>query len=81
MAKIKLSNVGNSKGIILQKRLLKKYSISECAELIEVEEGILIKPADAPRSGWKESFQKELLEKGYEQIVPDFLDDDTLEEY
>jgi antitoxin component of MazEF toxin-antitoxin module len=81
MATIKLSDVGNSKGVILQKRLLKKYNISEHAEILELEEGILIKKAKNPRSGWKEAFQQALNEEDYDQLIPDFLDDDPLEEY
>ncbi len=81
MPTVKLSNIGNSKGVISQKRLLKKYNIIEQAELVEVEEGILIKQVDTPRSGWKEAFQSELSEGDYEQIAPDFLDDNALEDY
>ena len=81
MATVKLSNVGNSKGIILQKRLLRKYDIREQAEIMEVKEGILIKKASNPRVGWAKAFEEGIKEDGYEQIMPDFLDDDTLEEY
>ena len=81
MATVKLSNIGNSKGLILQKRLLKKYRLSESVEIIEQDGGILLRKPDSPREGWAEAFRRGMDEEEYEQLVPDFLDDDVIEEY
>ena len=81
MSIVKLSNIGNSKGVILRKRLLKEYGIAESVEVIESPEGILLKKPDNPREGWAEAFKKEIEEYGYDQIMPDFMDDDVIEEY
>jgi len=54
--KIKLIQIGNSKGIRLPKPLIEKYDLGEKLEIIESEEGILIKPLTGVREGWEEKF-------------------------
>lgn len=81
MPTTKLANVGNSKGVILPKRLLRKYGISESVEIVEAEGGILITQTKNPREGWGLAF-KEAVETGqYERLIPDVLDDDIIDDY
>jgi antitoxin MazE len=77
----KLTDIGNSKGIILPKQLIQKYELSDKIEISESEKGILISKAKNPREGWGEAFRKAVHEQDYEQLIPDVLDDDPLDEY
>jgi len=56
--KIKLINIGNSKGLRLSKALIQQYNITEDIQLELKEDGILLKPITKPRSGWSEQFEK-----------------------
>ena len=56
--KIKLINIGNSKGLRLSKSLIQQYNINENIQLELREDGILLKPVSKPRSGWLEQFEK-----------------------
>jgi len=56
--KIKLINIGNSKGLRLSKALIQQYNITEDIQLELKEDGILLKPVNKPRSGWSEQFEK-----------------------
>jgi antitoxin MazE len=50
--------IGNSKGIRLNKKLLKKYNITDTIELILEKECIILKPKVSVRSGWEKAFKK-----------------------
>jgi antitoxin MazE len=56
--KIKLINIGNSKGLRLSKALIQQYNITEDIQLELKEDGILLKPLTKPRIGWSEQFEK-----------------------
>ncbi|MEI8053877.1 MAG: AbrB/MazE/SpoVT family DNA-binding domain-containing protein [Bacteroidota bacterium] len=56
--KIKLINIGNSKGLRLSKALIQQYNITEDIQLELKEDGILLKPLAKPRSSWSEQFEK-----------------------
>lgn len=81
MSTVKLANVGNSKGVIIPKRLLRKYGIYENVEMIEVEGGILITQTQNPREGWGAAFKQAVESGQYETIIPDVLDDDIIDDY
>jgi antitoxin MazE len=48
--------IGNSKGIRLNKALLEKYQITDKVELILENDYILIKSVAKPRKNWEEAF-------------------------
>ena len=52
----RLIQIGNSKGIRLPKNMIEKYHLVDELEIIESEEGIIIKPATKVREGWDEAF-------------------------
>lgn len=56
--KIKLINIGNSKGLRLPKALIQQYNISDDLQIELKEDGILLKPITRLRSGWSEQFEK-----------------------
>ncbi len=51
-----IRQVGNSKGIILPKSILKQCRFETEIDLEVREEGLLIKPVSGKRAGWKEAF-------------------------
>lgn len=53
---ISVVQIGNSKGIRLNKMLLEKYQIQDSVELILENDYILIKPIPKPRQNWNEAF-------------------------
>ena len=57
--RIRIANIGNSRGIILPKSILKQVKL-ETELNLEVENGkiILSPPVKSAREGWAESFQK-----------------------
>jgi antitoxin MazE len=56
--KIKVINIGNSKGIRLPQTILRQYHISNDLELELKKDGILLKPLGKARDGCEEQFKK-----------------------
>lgn len=78
---VQLINVGNSKGIILGKILLKKYGFVDKIEIVMKEDHLELKPVKPPRQGWDEAF-KEMHERGEDRLLDDdILDDDLMEDW
>ena len=71
--------IGNSKGIRLPLAVLKQCGIDSKVELEIQDNCIIIKPIKRPRQGWAEAF--ELMHKNHDDplVIPDELDDETLE--
>ena len=57
----RLINIGNSKGIRIPKNVIEKYHFGETLDVIETDEGILVKAIDAPRKGWEDQFKNAQL--------------------
>ena len=55
--KVKLINIGNSKGLRLPKTIIQQYKIGEDLQIELQEDGILLKPLTKPRTGWSEQFE------------------------
>ncbi len=53
---VSVVQIGNSKGIRLNKMLLEKYQITDKVELILENDHILIKSIDKPRQNWDKAF-------------------------
>ena len=69
----KLIQIGNSKGIRLPKSLIEKYDLTEELEIVETDEGIIIKPVSSVRSGWEEQFKSANLENTPDDDFSDFM--------
>ena len=54
---IKLVPVGNSKGIRIPSRLIKKYRLLSNLVLEETEKGLLLREAGDGKLSWEETFQ------------------------
>ncbi len=65
----KLIQIGNSKGIRLPKTVIEKYKFTDELELVESEEGVLIKPVSKVRAGWDKQFKSA---KGVDDDFSDF---------
>jgi len=51
--------IGNSQGLIIPKRMLKRLGVRRKVELRIQDDGLLIVPVeDIPRKGWAEAFAK-----------------------
>ena len=54
----RLIQIGNSKGVRIPKNVIDKYNLVDELEIVESEEGIIIKPVSKVRNGWDEMFKK-----------------------
>jgi antitoxin MazE len=59
--RIKVIQIGNSKGIRLPKAMIEEIGIEEEVELQRTEDGLLIRPLKDARFGWAEKFRKAFL--------------------
>jgi antitoxin MazE len=55
MTELKLSRIGNSKGIRLPAALLKRYQIEDSVLLEEGEDAITLRPKRTRKLSWKET--------------------------
>jgi antitoxin MazE len=55
--KLKIIQIGNSRGIRLPKGLLEKYGFTEIIQVEELEDGLLLKSNDQKLS-WKDTFKQ-----------------------
>ena len=69
----KLIQIGNSKGIRLPKSLIEKYDLTKELEIVETDEGIIIKPISSVRSGWEEQFKSANAENAPDDDFSDFI--------
>ncbi len=76
---IPIINVGNSKGIRLNKMLLKKYNISDSVELVLRPDCIIIRPVKKVREGWEEAFKSMHENKDDKLLIPDVFEDENLD--
>jgi antitoxin component of MazEF toxin-antitoxin module len=55
---VKLVEIGNSKGIRLPSRLIRRYGIEEELQLVERAEGLLLRPIRSGKLNFEESFRQ-----------------------
>jgi antitoxin MazE len=78
---VSVIRIGNSKGIRLSKTLLEKYNIKDQVELELEKDQIIIKPKKEPRKGWEKAFKAMHENKDDEILMPDFFEDENLDEW
>ena len=76
---VPIISIGNSKGIILSKAILKEYGFEDKIELVMEENHIELKPVTPPRQGWDEAFKKMHEREDDELLINNKLDDDLIE--
>ena len=81
--KIKVRRIGNSKGIVIPQKYLKKVESDKEEIVIEVDEkGILLKSNDqTPRKGWAKAFKRMAKNGDDKLLMPDVFEDETFEEW
>ena len=76
---VSIIQIGNSKGIRLNKMLLEKYNMQDSVELVLENDYILIKPvlkpALKPRQNWNEAFV-EMHRNGDDKLLIDSVFED-----
>lgn len=78
---VSIIQIGNSRGLRLNKTVLDKYDIKDKVEVILEEGQIILRPIDTPRKGWGEAF-KEMHENQDDQLlIDDVLEDENFEEW
>ncbi len=56
--KVKVIDIGNSRGIRLPKALIEEMGFKDEVELHRTENGLIILPVKEARAGWAEQFKK-----------------------
>jgi antitoxin MazE len=78
---VSIIQIGNSRGLRLNKSLLDKYNIKDKVEVILEQGQIVIRPIDSPRKGWDEAF-KEMHENQDDQLfMDDVFEDENFDEW
>ena len=71
----KITNIGNSRGIIIPKQILEQCSLSDKVNLEVKENGLLISPkVDNPRAGWEEAIAAAGSSEEDELLMGDYLE-------
>ncbi|MEW5920493.1 MAG: AbrB/MazE/SpoVT family DNA-binding domain-containing protein [Bacillota bacterium] len=81
MMEIDIIKIGNSKGIRFPLAVLKQCGIDSKVELEIKDNCIVIKPVRAPRQGWAEAFEKMHKNGDDSLLIPEELDNETLEDW
>lgn len=70
----RLIQIGNSKGVRLPKNVIEKYNLVDELEIIESDEGIMIKPVTTKvREGWEEKFKSANASSATDDDFSDFI--------
>lgn len=80
---ISVVQIGNSKGIRLNKMLLEKYEITDKIELILEDDCIIIKAiksTNQPRQGWDKAFENMRQNGDDELLIDDIFEDENFED-
>jgi len=69
----RLIQIGNSRGVRIPKNVIDKYNLVDELEIIESEEGILIKPISKTRHGWDKMFREANASTDKDDDFSDFM--------
>lgn len=72
---VSIIQIGNSKGIRLNKMILEKYQIHDKVELVMEEDCIMIRPIAKPRQNWEKAFAA-MHENGDDKLLIDSVLED-----
>lgn len=72
---IPIIQIGNSKGLRLNKMLLDKYQLQDKVELVLEQDYIVLKPIQKPRQGWNKAFA-DMHKNGDDQLLIDSVFED-----
>ena len=75
--KIKVIQIGNSKGIRLSKTILEKYKIDDVVNIRLEHDCIVIEPVKKSRTNWNEAFRLMRKREDDELLIPDVFKEET----
>ncbi|MEF8811580.1 MAG: AbrB/MazE/SpoVT family DNA-binding domain-containing protein [Bacteroidales bacterium] len=78
---VSIIKIGNSKGVIIPSRFLKKIGAQSKVKMEEKEGGLFLKPIRKPREGWEEAAKAAHKEGEEEMLFPDVFDDEEMEDW
>lgn len=76
---LQVIDIGNSKGIRLNKMILEKYGIRDKVEVILEKGRIILKPKDEPRKGWDKAFESMHASGDDQLLISDVFQDEHFE--
>ena len=68
--KANIIQIGNSRGIRLSKAVLEQSGLRDAVEIEVRDHSLVIRSADAPRTGWEEAFA-EMARQGDDRPIPE----------
>lgn len=78
---VSIIQIGNSRGLRLNKSLLDKYNIKDKVEVILEPGQIVLRPIDSPRKGWDEAFKKMHENQDDQLLMDDVFEDENFDEW
>ncbi len=78
---VSIIQIGNSKGLRLNKSVLDRYNIKDKVEVILEKGQIVLRPIDTPRKGWDEAFKEMHDNQDDQLLMDDVFEDESFEEW
>ncbi len=79
--KIIIRRIGNSRGIVLPKKVIDQYHLSGEVELVTAQNHIEIHPVASKRAGWEDRFKAANSLQDKERLLGDFENDFDRDEW
>jgi antitoxin MazE len=78
---VSIIQIGNSRGLRLNKSVLDRYNIKDKVEVILEQGQIVLRPIDTPRKGWDEAFKKMHENQDDQLLMDDVFEDENFDEW
>ena len=74
--KVKLVPIGNSKGILIPRSIIKEFGFGDQIEMRLGQGEVVLAPVRAPREGWNAAFERMAAAGDDAPLTPERLDHD-----
>ena len=78
--RLSIIGIGNSKGVIIPAKVLKKLGVKDYLELEVRRDALLLRPKN-PRSTWEVAFKKMASQGDDLRLIDDVFEDESFEEW
>ena len=78
---VSIIQIGNSRGLRLNKSVLDRYNIKDKVEVILEQGQIVLRPINTPRKGWDEAFKKMHENQDDQLLMDDVFEDENFDEW
>ena len=78
---VSIIQIGNSRGLRLNKSVLDRYNIKDKVEVILEQGQIVLRPINIPRKGWDEAFKKMHENQDDQLLMDDVFEDENFDEW